>query len=213
MLRLNALLSAVMVALPAMAAAQSFEGTVTLNMTGEDGSSRSISYMLKGGKMRFDAPGGQMTAIIDPVAQRMMLIMNAQKMYMERDFAGAMGTVQQQAGAKNPSVVRTGKMETIAGYKCEHLTITDDDGGTVDACVSSELGGFRLPAASNPMAPQKEAGWMSQLGGTSFPLKVMKGTKTIMVVSSIEKKALDPALFAPPEGYQSFAMPKRPTKK
>jgi hypothetical protein len=67
-----------------------------------------------------------------------------------------------------------------------------------------------MPAASNPMSPQKEAGWMSQMGATSFPLKVMKGGKTIMVVSAIEKKPLDAALFTAPDGYQSFAMPRRP---
>jgi hypothetical protein len=31
-----------------------------------------------------------------------------------------------------------------------------------------------------------------------------------MEVTAIEKKALDAALFTAPEGYQSFAMPKRP---
>jgi hypothetical protein len=190
-------------------AAQSFEGTVTMNVVTDNGT-HSISYMIRGGKMRFDVGGGQMNVIVDPVAQRMMVIMNAQKMYMERDFGNTVAAVQQQVGEKHPSIVRTGKRETIAGYKCEHVTVTDDDGASVDACVSSELGGFRMPAASNPMSPQKEAGWMTQLGSTSFPLKVTKGGKTIMEVTAIEKKALDAALFTAPEGYQSFAMPKRP---
>jgi hypothetical protein len=191
-------------------AAQSFEGTVTMNMVSDDGSAHAISYMIRGGKMRFDVGGGQMSVIVDPVAQRMMVIMNAQKMYMERDFGSTVAAVQQQIGEKHPSIVRTGKRETVAGYKCEHVTVTDDDGASVDSCISSELGGFRLPAASNPMSPQKEAGWMAQLGSTSFPLKVTKGGKTIMEVTAIEKKVLDAALFTAPEGYQSFAMPKRP---
>jgi hypothetical protein len=191
-------------------AAQQFEGTVTMNMVSDDGSSRSMSYLIKGGKMRFDPAGAPVSVIIDPVGQHMILIMNAQKMYMERDFTGALAAMQPPGGVKTPAMVRTGKTEVVAGYKCEHITITDDDGQSVDACVSSELGGFRLPAASNPMAPQKEAGWMSQVGATSFPLKVTKGGKTIVVVSAIEKKPLDPALFAAPEGYTSFAMPRRP---
>ena len=103
-------------------------------------------------------------------------------------------------------------METIAGYKCEHVTVTDDDGASVDVCVSSELGGFRMPAASNPTAPQKEAGWIAQIGSTSFPLKVQKGGKTIMAVTAIEKKTLDATLFTAPEGYQSFSMPAMPKK-
>jgi hypothetical protein len=191
-------------------AAQSFEGTVTMNMVSDDGSAHAITFMIKGGKMRFDVGGGQMSVVLDPVAQRMMLIVNSQKMYTERDFGSTVAAVQQQAGGKNLSVVRTGKRETVAGYKCEHVTVTDDDGASVDACISSELGGFRMPAASNPMSPQKEAGWIAQLGSTSFPLKVTKGGKTIMEVAAIEKKSLDAALFTAPDGYQSFSMPKRP---
>jgi Domain of unknown function (DUF4412) len=191
-------------------AAQAFEGSVTMSTYSDNGTAHPISYLIKGGKMRFDVGGGQMSVVLDPTAQRMIVIMNAQKMYMERDFAGAVASVQQQAGVKNPSVVRTGKMDKVAGYKCEHVTITDDDGGAVDSCLSSELGAFRMPAASNPMAPQKESGWITQLGPNNFPLKVSKGGKVVMEVTAIEKKSLDAAMFAPPEGYQSFAMPKRP---
>jgi hypothetical protein len=191
-------------------AAQSFEGSVTMSTVSDNGTARAISYLIKGGKMRFDIGGGQMSVVLDPTAQRMIVIMNAQRMYMERDFAGAVASAQQQAGVKNPSVVRTGKMDMVAGYKCEHVTITDDDGGVVDSCLSSELGAFRMPAASNPMSPQKEAGWITQLGPNNFPLKVSKGGKVVMEVTAIEKKSLDAALFAPPEGYTSFAMPKRP---
>lgn len=193
-------------------AAQSFEGTVSMNMTGSNGVVNQISYMIKGGKMRFDPGNAQMSVIIDPVAKRMLVIMNAQRMYMERDFGDAVAAVQQKSAVKGPSFVRTGKMETVAGYRCEHVTVTDDDGASVDSCVSSELGGFRMPAASNPMSPQREAGWISQLGSTTFPLKVQKGGKTIMEVTAIEKKSLDAALFAPPEGYQSFQMPVMPKK-
>ena len=193
-------------------AAQSFEGTVSMNITGDNGIVNPISYMIKGGKMRFDPGNAQVSVIIDPIAKRMIVVMNAQKMYMEREFGDAVAAVQQRTAVKNPSIVRTGKMETVAGYKCEHVTITDDDGASVDSCISSELGGFRMPEASNPMAPQKEAGWIAQLGSTSFPLKVQKGGKTIMEVTAIEKKSLDAALFTAPEGYQSFAMPVMPKK-
>jgi hypothetical protein len=193
-------------------AAQSFEGTVSMNVTGNNGVVNQISYMIKGGKMRFDPGNAQVSVIIDPVAKRMTVVMNAQKMYMERDFGDAVATVQQRTGVKNPTLVRTGRTETIAGYRCEHVTVTDDDGASVDSCISSELGGFRMPAASNPMAPQREAGWIAQLGAASFPLKVEKGGKTIMQVTAIEKKTLDAALFAAPEGYQSFQMPVMPKK-
>lgn len=194
-------------------AAQSFEGSVTMNVTGDNGKTAAITYMLKDGKMRFEPPGGQqVSVIIDPATQRMTVIMNAQKMYMERDFSSATAAAQQQAAGKRPDIVRTGKFETVAGYKCEDITVTDDDGKSVDTCISSELGGFRMPAASNPMAPQREAGWVGEIGSRSFPLKVAKGGKTIMEVTSIEKKSLDAALFTAPPGFQSFAMPTMPKK-
>lgn len=203
-------LAATLLCSAAPLAAQAFEGSVTMSTYSDNGTPHPVSYMIKGGKMRFDVGGGQMSVVLDPVAQNMIVIMNAQRMYMERSFAGAVAQVQQQAGVKSATVVRTGKMEMVAGYKCEHVTITDDDGSAIDSCLSSELGGFRMPAASNPMSPQREPGWIAQLGPNSFPLKVTKGGKTVMEVTAIEKKSLDPALFAPPEGYSSFAMPKRP---
>ena len=193
-------------------AAQSFEGTITMTIVSDNGAAHPMSFMLRGGKIRFDVGGGQMTVVTEPAAQRMMVIVNAQKMYTESSFAGAVASIQQQAGGKNPAIVRTGKMDVVAGYKCEHVTVTDDDGGLVDSCLSSELGGFRMPTASNPMSPQREAGWLTQLGATNFPLKVTKGGKTIMEVTAIEKKSLDPALFTAPAGYQSFAMPSMPRK-
>ncbi|MGH7653389.1 MAG: DUF4412 domain-containing protein [Gemmatimonadaceae bacterium] len=206
---LLALLCLVPALAPAPLAAQSFEGTVTMNITSDNGTARSMSFMLKGGKMRFDPGGSQVSVIIDPTAQRMTVIMNAQKMYMQRDFSGAVPAMQQMNGGKGPAIVKTGKFETVAGYKCEHMTLTDTDGRSVDACMSSEFGGFRMPAASNPMAPQEEAGWLTELGDHNFPLKVTKDGKTVMEVTGIEKKQLDASLFAPPEGYQSFAMPVR----
>jgi len=192
-------------------AAQSFEGTVSMTINGENGPGQSMTYMLKDGKMRFELGGGKMAAIIDPAAQHMIVIMTAQRMYMEQNFGSASAAMQAQAGSmKAPTITRTGKMETIAGYKCEHVVATDDDGQTVDVCLSNELGGFRMPTASNPMAPQRESGWIGQLGSGKFPLKAVKNGKTILEVTAIDKKPLDAALFAAPEGFQSFAMPKRP---
>jgi hypothetical protein len=196
------------------AEAQAFEGSVTMNVVNDNGAVRAMTFMLKRGMIRFE-PAAQVAVILDPVAQRLMLIMNAQRMYTEVDFAAAAANGQQQAQAvvgKNPSIVRTGKMETIAGYKCEHVTISDDDGQSVDACLTEALGGFRMPAASNPMSPQREAGWLTKIGATNFPLRVLKNGKTIQEVTAIEKKPLDLSLFEAPEGFQSFQMPVRAKK-
>jgi hypothetical protein len=207
--KVAALILSCFVATTAPLTAQSFEGTVTMNMTSDNGTARSMSFMLKGGKMRFDPPGGQVSVIIDPATERMMVIVNAQHMYMESSFDEAVTAAQMNVAVPAPKIVKTGKFETVAGYKCEDVTATDDDGKTLTICLSSELGGFRLPAASNPMAPQQEAGWISVIGGRNFPLRVKKNGKTMMEATAIEKKSLDASLFAAPEGYQSFAMPVR----
>ena len=105
--------------------AQSFEGTVTMNITNDDGASRTMSFMLKGGKMRFDPGGAQVSVIIDPATQRMTVIMNAQKMYMQRDFSDAVPAMQQMAAGKGPAVVKGRKLyiypEQYEGQECDPL--------------------------------------------------------------------------------------------
>jgi hypothetical protein len=205
-------LFAMLIAAP-LAAQTPFEGTVTLNITPDKGAASTLSFMVKNGKMRFDpttGPNGpSISVILDPVAQHMTIMMNQQKMYMDREFPSA-ATMQAQTGTKTSTVVKTGKSEIIAGHKCDHLAMADDDGAAVDACVTTDLGTFRLPAASNPMSPQREAGWITQLGVGAFPLTVTKGGKTIEEVTAIEKKALDPELFLPPMDYTQFQMPRKP---
>jgi hypothetical protein len=199
-----------MAALPVAVQAQ-FEGTVTMTVTGNDGTPRSMSYMVKDGKIRFDPAGrggnAPVSVILDTKGDQATLIMNAQRMYMQRAFPSIAASVQQQAAAKHPAIAHTGKKETIAGYTCEHVTATDDDGNSVDVCMSTELGGFRMPGMSNPMSPSKEPDWITQLGAGAFPLKVQKNGKTLMEVTAIDKKPLDASLFEPPAGYQSFSMP------
>ena len=38
-----------------------------------------------------------------------------------------------------------------------------------------------------------------------FPLKVVKNGETLLEVTKIEKKKLDPTLFQPPEGFQDMS--------
>ena len=209
MIRKAAALFLTVIAVPL--AAQAFEGTVTMNIaSGEERAFRQLPAEGRQDAVRSGRRAGERH-------HRPGRGANDAHRELAEDVHGdgfrrRVAAAQRQIGGKNAAVVRTGKMETIAGYKCEHVTVTDDDGEPVDVCISSDLGGFRMPAASNPMSPQKEAGWMAQLGSTSFPLKVQKGEKTIMEVTAIEKKPLDAALFEAPEGYQSFSMPVRPKK-
>ncbi len=193
-------------------AAPSFEGNISMTVSGSDGKTIPITYKMKDGKIRIDQStpnGDQIAMVLDMSAQKMLMIMSSRRMYMERDFDASAG-VNKAMAEKHATVTRTGRMETIAGYKCEHVTIANDDGST-DACVTSDLGAaFRMPMGGSPMAPPNEPAWSTQLGRGVFPLKVTKGNDVVMVVTNIEKKPVDAALFAPPDGFQKFTMPAMP---
>jgi hypothetical protein len=169
-----------------------------------------INYLTKGGKIRYDmsAQGQQAGIVIDPAAQKMFIIMDAQKVYMEQNLSRPRPG-REGRGTTRRDAQRTGRTETIAGYQCEHILTTDDDGASVDSCVTTELGAFRMFTGGGPMQPPREAGWASGLGAGSFPLKVQKGEKVILEVTTIEPKSLEASLFTAPDGYQKFAMPGR----
>jgi hypothetical protein len=136
-----------------------------------------------------------------------LMIMTAQKMYIEREMPTSAELTSTGEGMKRPTVTKTGRTEIVAGYKCEHMTIAGDD-GTTDACVTTELGAGFMSFGGNPMAPPKpETGWSSSLERASFPLKAQKGDRVIMEVTKIERKSLDASLFAAPEGFQKMGMP------
>jgi hypothetical protein len=196
-------------------AAQTFEGAISMTITGDDGRSMPLTYKVKGGKIRYDMAGrgGQVGVIIDPGAQKMIMIMTAQRMVMENDLSVPGAAPSRPAGAA-PTVNRTGRTETVAGYRCEHTIITDADGATVDVCITSEIGAsFQMPGAGNPMSQRAQPGWTSQLGRNAFPLKIQRGDKVSMEVTKIEKRTVDAALFEAPPDFQKMNMPgmmKRP---
>lgn len=195
--------------------AQSFEGAVSMTLSGDNGRSTDVTYLVKDGKIRMEMGGGGrgMTMIMLPADKKMLMIMTAQKMYMENQMPGGDMAGHQMA---NPGVTvkRTGQMETIAGYQCEHITVTESNGSS-DVCVAKGLGMWMAPSMGGGMrgGPPKAEGWEGGLGEGGYPLKVQKGDKTIMLVTKIEKKSLDGSLFAAPDGFTKMdmgAMMKRP---
>lgn len=188
--------------------AQEFEGVITVHMAGtqRDGTPMpDLEYMARGGKMRINAksPMGNMGIIAVPAEKKVYMLMDAQSMYMEQPFNLA------SVGAGNapaPTIARTGKKETIAGYECEHITITDS-GNTNDVCMARGLGPFLSPVSAMPGA--KLSGWQKALvDGGGFPLKVSKADGTVqMEVTKIEKKRLSEKLFTVPDNYSKMDMP------
>lgn len=189
-----------------------FEGAIAMTMTGDDGTAMPVTYMVKDNKIRFDvSAAGQVGGlIIDPEGQKMLFVMDAQRMYMEMPLTPpAPGRQGRASSGRAGGATRTGRTETIAGMQCEHVITTDDDGASVDSCVTNELGTFRMFSAGNPMQPPREAGWALGLGAGSFPLKVQKGEKIVMEVTKVEQKTLEASLFTAPAGYRKFNLPGR----
>jgi hypothetical protein len=200
---------------PRMLGAQaSFEGVITMHMSAQ-GMDQDIAYASKGDNVRMDMSmgGGMQVFMIFNASKKMMdVILPAQMMYMERSMDNV--AVPGTAGGKPPEVTWTGKKETIAGYECEHVTVTDASGTQSDACVAKGLGAFFSMAGGGGMmgggrrgGGGQGAGWQNQLPAGAFPLKVTTGGNVVMEVTNIEKKSLDAALFTVPEGYQKMAMP------
>ena len=221
--RLAAVALALVVVVRPVSAQALFEGQVTLILTSPRGAIPTELYM-KDGMTRMDVAGpggGSMTMVTDPSKKEMLIIMPERQMYMRRstDMAG-MAMPQGAPPMTKPTITKTGKMETIAGISCEHYTITHEGGESEDACLASGMGTFspgggmmgrgmgggggggqgggRGPGGGG----RQELGWARDLDKGMFPLKVVKNGATVMEVTKVEKKKLDPTLFQAPEGFQ-----------
>jgi hypothetical protein len=195
-----------------LAAQASFEGAVSLTFTKNDGTPMLMNYLVKEGKIRTDLTGQrgeQMAMVFDHANRKMTMIMNSQRMYLERDLSEKTSPSAPREGTAHKAIVRTGRTEMIAGYRCEHITVTEDDGSVIDACVTSELGGFTLALGGSPVSAPQQPSWVSQLGPI-FPLRVKRGDKVILEVTKIEKKSLDRGLFEPPADFRKLDLPMVP---
>lgn len=187
-----------------------FEGAITMNNTNGDKPPKTITYEVKGTKMRFEGPeehgpmaGGYM--IFDTAAKKMTAVNDAKKTAMVMDV-GAMGGMTptgapgMPAGPK-PNVEKTGKTDTVAGYSCDVWKMTEASGEKTEACVAK---GISFPAMG------RHAGWMSSLED-GFPLRAISydaagKEKSRMEVTKIEKKSIDDSQFQVPAGYTTQDM-------
>lgn len=198
-----------------------FEGKVTMTFTSPRGA-QPVEMYLKDGKSRMEmvTQRGSIATINDPVKKEMIMIMPDQNMFMRRSTdMPAMANMPGAPERTKAGIKKTGKTETIAGVACEHYTITEENGDT-DACLAAGMGGFmgmgggmgggRMGGGGGGgggagRGPGGGGGgqmaWSRDLEKGMFPLKVMKDGAVTLEVTAIEKKKLDPALFAAPEGF------------
>jgi Domain of unknown function (DUF4412) len=207
-----ATVSMCVVVLPETSAAQPFEGAVLMRMSAKGANgpqSQEMEYLVRNGKVRVSmgGPAGAMALLSVPQEQKVYVLMAAQSAYMEMPIAEASSNV----AARTPvdaKLTRTGRMETVAGYACEHVTVASA-AQTVDICMAKGLGGYVNPLAS--MQRSNEPAWQRLLtadGG--FPLKVTMQDGSIPIeVVKIEKRRLANDLFSVPLHYTKMEMPRR----
>jgi Domain of unknown function (DUF4412) len=207
--------------IPAALAAATFEGKVTMKMTGPKGSPPLVNFSLKEGFSRIDVEAGQgqsVAMIMDQSKQEMIIMMAAQKMYLVRplpkpgDIPAAQG-----AAPHDMTVERTSVTETILGYECVKIVATDK-GTTTEMWVTDQLGTFMGMGGGGPMGgrrggpggPAGEAWEQALRGKASFPLRVVTtkdGKEAFrMEATSVEKMSLPDSVFAPPADFQKLDM-------
>ena len=212
-----ATVSLLVVLVPQVMAAQPFEGALTMRVSSKGANgpqSQEMEYLVRGGKVRVSmgGPAGAMSLLSVPQEQKMYVLIAAQNAYMEMPIGDAASSVAASSvAAKSPAdakITRTGRMETVAGYACEHVTVASA-GQTVDICMAKGLGGYVNPLAS--MQRSSEPAWQRMLtadGG--FPLKVTMQDGSIPIeVVKVEKKKLASDLFSVPLTYMKMEMPRR----
>jgi len=192
-----------------------FEGAVTIRMsqkTPQGVMSQQVEYFMRAGKVRVNmaAPAGMPVAgpslILSPVEKKMYMLMPAQSAYTELPMSDSLMTAAAQRApgvADDAKIVRTGKRETVAGVSCEHVQVRSTS-GTIDMCVSKELGRFVNPTDA---MRQSGGGWQRELGN-EFPLKVTMSDGSVpLEVVQVERKRLSNDLFTVPGTYNKITMP------
>lgn len=210
---LGGLLSAL--SLPGLAAV--FEGKVSLAMTSGK-NTQVIDYALKEGAMRMEiaAEGGKFSSIVDLNKREMIMLMPEQKMYMVMPFKEAVETVIKESELKQHNIEKTGRTDTILGYKVEEY-ISKDKNATTEIWIAEGLGTFMgLSGGDGPMGGRRRStaqSWETAFKGKpGFPLRVIsrdgRSKETFkMEATKIEPGKLPASLFVPPSDYQRFQMP------
>lgn len=221
------MLASVLLPLAAAAplAAQQFEGTVNMKMTGTGPSAEgmAIRMAIKGEQQvtiitlpstAGPMAGQEVRAIMDPKAQTVTTLMpmppgmgamtgmpDAKGMKLIVDLSKSGSATTSKADIK-----KLGTTQKIAGMSCDDYQITDENGKSVKACITSSLGRFVLPDMSGGMGRRGGGGqpaWAKAFGDRpAFPLKVWSDDgSTNMEVTSVDRAPVAASLFEIPDGY------------
>lgn len=221
--------------LSSSAGSGAFEGAITARMFGGD-RPIEIKYAIKGTRTRVETQLSQGSAqtgvmLMDLSSGEQTMLMPQTKTYMTMNWAEMAGKMAKEAGKETSDdafkVTSTGKTETVAGLTCQHWLIGDEQ--NMDVCMAKGLGYFggggqsggifdklKGLALGDKMKAQLAANpeFAKFVEGGAFPLKIAQiengQPKTIMEVTSVERKSLDNALFTVPPDYKKMEIPGLP---
>jgi len=194
---------------PSAVANTPFEGELLVAVKGDAAMKlpASITYDIKGNKVRYAPAAAPIYAVGDMDTQQAYEVDDAQKSYSAIDAKPAPNAKVAPA----PKVQKTGRTEKIAGLECENWTI-DDGNEKVDVCASKGISYFDL--ASDAKAGSAETPWAVALTTEkAFPLRVIVHDKAGKEeyradVTRADRKKVDDALFHPPSAYKTANLAK-----
>ncbi|MBF0585720.1 DUF4412 domain-containing protein [Prosthecochloris sp. N3] len=199
-----------------------FEGILDMQITSPEGS-QSGRMLLSDRGTRFemtimDPESGNTVMNIVTIAPAdepdlIYTVNDEQKTYSVIDLGKLEEELDPLVGEEADPDVTVEKLgtETILGYKCSHVSITDSNGTTELWLTKDLLSASDISRLQVGSSRQKDmfASRMKEAGLEGFPLKSLdRQSGTTMEITNIEKTSLDSALFEVPEGYtkQEFAV-------
>jgi len=203
-----------------LAVAAGFEGKVTLALTAGKAQPQVLDYSIKDSAIRIDlsAEGQAFASIMDLQKMEMTLLMPEQQMYMVMPIKDKVEKAMDKAFENDATIEKTGRTETILGYKCDEYLAKDRDVVT-EIWVAEGLGSFMgLGSGGSPMGgmmggKKRGSGWEEKFKGKpGFPLRVVsrdaKKRETFrMEATKVQPGSLPASLFQAPAGWQKFNMP------
>jgi len=223
----KSLLVAIALGGTSLAYAGDFEGVIHMKNTfgvGEDAKTSESNWFIKGDHVRMeraaksgDADGVQMGAMIFNGDKKISyILMPERKMYMEYSFEDNLERTVEHLKELKYEIIRTGKTDTVAGYRCEIFQSKSKETGTIrgESCAVKGLGNMGAFMGLG----RSEAGKLSgdipkdlrQIVKEGYFLVRMTtlgddgSEKMRMEATSVEKKRLDSNLFVPPSDYTKF---------
>jgi hypothetical protein len=215
---------------PSASSRKAFEGEITAKMFIIP-EAMVIGYAIKGSRMRTEIRRGtRITSVtLQDLSSGEMTWLYPQTKTYETLGSGeideeSIKKAEEIAQKVFPKPTSSGKTETIAGNTCQYWQFGDK----MEMCLAQGLGYFGGGASNgildkfkNPAQVEK---YKAQLNanpefakfaeGGAFPLKMVSiengQSKTMMEVTSVERKSLDDSLFSVPADYKKTEVPEIP---